>query len=180
MISLRVATTAVLLMSLAPAASAQIRADSTAAPPSEPGRTLLALRDSVDRVGAELTRFQRDLQLAGEQTVVSRARRLGVACAGLRRAMADGASVLSGFAAANAPLAGASRDLQSQMRATSRTLEQECEVGLAPEGPGVWADSLKAWGPHRTSLLQQSLGAYERSVASFARAAGIDLTPRRP
>lgn len=180
MISPRVVVTAVLLMSFAPAATAQVPTDSAAAPLSEPGRTLLALRDSVDRVDAELTRFQRDLQLAGEQTVVSRARRLGAACTGLRRAMADGAPVLSGFAAANEALTGVSRDLQSQMRATGRTLERECEVGLAPEGPGVWADSLKAWGPHRTSQLQQSLRAYERSAVSFARAAGIELKPRLP
>lgn len=169
-----------MLMTVTPAAAAQIRADSTAAPPSEPARTLLALRDSVDRVSAELTRFQRDLQLAGGQTVVSRARRLGDACAGLRRAMVAGASVLSAGAAANAGLSDASQDLQSQLRATSRMLAQECEVGLAPEGPGVRADSLKAWGPHRTSLLQQSLNAYQRSAAGFARAAGIELKPKVP
>lgn len=176
----RFAIAAVMLMTATTAATAQIRADSAAELSSEPARTLLALRDSVDRVSAELTRFQRDLQLAGEQTVVSRARRLSDACKGLHRAMAEGAPVLAASAAPNADLAGASRDLQSQMRETTRTLQRECEVGLAPEGPGAWADSLKAWGPHRTSLLHQTLNAYERMAAGFASQAGVELKPKLP
>ncbi|MBE0591582.1 MAG: hypothetical protein IH616_04195 [Gemmatimonadales bacterium] len=172
--------TAVMLMTASAVTGAQTPAG---APAQElPGyeSTLLALRDSVDRVRAELTRFQRDLQLAGAQTVVARARRVSSACEGLHRAMTESAPALQVSASANQGLARASQSLQSQMRETSRALTRECKSGLGPEGPGSWADSLKAWGPHRTSQLEQSLNAYERVVAGFTRAAGIELKPRLP
>ena len=170
----------VLLTAVASVTSAQSPADAADRQASEAERTLLTLRDSVERVRAELARFQRDLQMAGAQTVVSRARHLRSACEGLRRALTDGAPALTVPASADGGLVSASRSLQSQLRETSRTLARECEVGLGPEGSGARADSLKAWGPHRTSQLQQSLSAYDRAAAGFARAAGIDLKPRQP
>ena len=170
----------VLLTVCASAAAAQMSGDTGRQQAPEQERTLLAVRDSADRVRAELALFQRDLQMAGAQTVQSRARRLSTACEGLHRALTDGEPTLTVPASANEGLLRASRSLQAQLRETRRTLARECEVGLGPEGPGVWADSLKAWGPYRTSQVQQSLSAYDRAAAAFARAAGIELKPRQP
>jgi len=142
--------------------------------------TLRALRDSVALVRAELSRFRRDLQMAGAQTVVGRARRLGTACAGLRASLAASSSPLRAPASANPGVRSASRDLLAQMGTADQMLVRDCERGLAPEGPGSHADSLKAWGPHRTSQLEKGLNELDGAIAAFARAAEIDLKPRMP
>jgi len=141
---------------------------------------LLTLRDSVAQVRAEMSRFRRDLQLAGAQTVVGRARSLGASCTGLRRALTAAAPTLRAPASASPGLRSVSRDLLAQIQATGRVLQQECERGLAPEGPGAHADSLKAWGPHRTGKLEQDLNELDGAIAAFARVANIELKPRLP
>jgi hypothetical protein len=159
----------------AQAAQAPVRQDSTGYE-----ATLLTLRDSVAQVRAELSRFRRDLQMAGAQTVVGRARRLGTACTGLRASLSASSNRLRTPASATPGVRSASRDLLTQMRRADQLLAGDCERGLAPEGPGVHADSLKAWGPHRTSQLEKGLNELDGAIAAFARAAEIELKPRLP
>jgi hypothetical protein len=139
---------------------------------------LRAVRDSAERVRAGIARFRRDLEMAGPETVVGRAQRLTQACAGMRAAFAETTPAFRAPSNASAALTRASQQLLAQMRETDDVLERECESGLRPDGSGAWADSLKAWGPHRTSRIERSLTAIDATAAGFARAAGIDLKPR--
>lgn len=140
-------------------------------------RALRIVRDSTERVRASIARFRRDLPMAGEQTVVSRASRLTEACVGLRTAFAQAMPMLQLPAHAREGLVAARRELVAAMRETESVLRTECERGLSAGGPGQWADSLKAWGPHRTSRIQRSLTSIDAGIAGFARAADIKLPP---
>lgn len=141
-------------------------------------RALLAVRDSVTRVRTEVARFRRDLSLAAGPTVVSRAGRLTEACEGLLAAFATsrpGRDLPSG---APAPRRTAAESLRNQVVATQAVLRTECRTGLRSEGPGAWPDSLKAWGPHRTSRIEQSLVDYEKAATQYARAFDLQYPPK--
>jgi hypothetical protein len=138
---------------------------------------LRMVRDSAERVRGGLARFRRDLPMAGEQTVVSRAERLTRACEGLRTAFDDAVPLLRLSPGAHPGLVSAHRELLAAMRDTKPVLLRECEQGLSANGPGDWADSLKAWGPYRTSQIQRSLSSIDAGIARFARAADIKLQP---
>jgi hypothetical protein len=140
-------------------------------------RALRMLRDSTERVRHSIAQFRRDLTMAGEQTVVGRARRLTQSCAGLRGAVAQATPLLHLPPSAHEGLVAAHRELLAAMRTTDSVLRTECEQGLGPTGPGQWADSLKAWGPYRTSQIHRSLASIDVGVAGFARAANIKLPP---
>jgi hypothetical protein len=140
-------------------------------------RALRMVRDSAERVRGSIARFRRDLPMAGEQTVVGRAERLTQACEGLRAAFTDAVPLLRLAPSAHAGLVRARRDLIAAMRDTESVLLRECEQGLSATGPGEWADSLKAWGPYRTSQIQRSLSSIDAGIAGFARAADITLRP---
>ena len=150
---------------------------------TEPGtvsvaeQSLRAVRDSAERVRGSVARFRRDLEQAGAETVLGRAQRLTQACSGLRTVFAQTAPDFRAPANAHAALSQASRELLSEMRAMDAVLQRECERGLRSDGPGAWADSLKAWGPYRTSRIERSLTGIDRTTAQFARAADIDLKP---
>ena len=140
-------------------------------------QALRAVRDSVERVRGSVARFRRDLEQAGAETVLGRAQRLTRACTGLRTAFARTAPDFRAPANAHAALTKASRELLSEMREMDVVLQRECERGLRSDGPGAWADTLKAWGPYRTSRIERSLAGIDRTTAQFARAADIDLRP---
>jgi hypothetical protein len=138
--------------------------------------TLLELRDSVAVLRADLDRFGRDLQMAGNLTVLSRAGRLNDRCVNLGVTLGDAEPVFR--KGGDSPrLRDAARTLVRRMRDLRRTLRLQCAEGLAPTGPGVWADSLKAWGPHRTSQLARVLAAYDGAAAAVARAGEFKLQP---
>jgi hypothetical protein len=141
-------------------------------------QALLTVRDSVLSVRREVARFRRDLQLAGAQTVTSRARRLSSACEGLQTALRDGAPDLQSGSGASVTERRASGAMQAQIRETIQVLDGECRIGLRPEGPGAWPDSLKAWGPNRTSNVEGALSAYEGAAVRFAKAADLDFPPK--
>jgi len=144
---------------------------------------LVTLRNSVSRVRSDIDRFRRDLQSAGARTVENRSRRLQSSCQSLGATLVEtepGVRVNPRLGARADELRAAERDLVQQMRSVRRVLRDVCEQGLAPTGPGEWADSLKAWGPYRTSRLEQSLLALHGASARFAGAAGIKIEPRLP
>lgn len=138
-------------------------------------RALRMVRDSAENVRGAIARFRRDLPMAGEQTVTGRAKRLTQACEGLRAAFARATPLLEVPSGAHQGLITARQELLAAMRTTGPVLRSECERGLSTDGPGQWADSLKAWGPHRTSQIQRSLTSIDAAIAGFARAADIKL-----
>ena len=141
---------------------------------------LLDLRDSTSAVRGQVAVFRRDLSQAGAETVVGRATSLHTRCANatgaLQRAevqVRPGPGWPSGARAASA-------ELITAMQALRNVLRTECDVGLAPEGPGARADSLRAWGPYRTGMLQRGISDLDHAVGRFARATSIYLEPRIP
>jgi hypothetical protein len=163
----------VLILGLGPAGGwAQGAPDSTAA---KYRPLLIALRDTVGRVAARANDFRRDLKTAGETTVLARAARLEEACRDARGALT---AARPQFAAARlTPQQASARDtLVTVIGQLVAGLQRDCERGLGTTGPGSRADSLRAWGPHRTGSLAQAVTAYQGASARFARRIGVDLT----
>jgi len=138
------------------------------------------LRDTAMAVRGQLAVFGRDLGQAGAETVVSRAAALTARCEAASETLRaveptvrPGAGWPSSARAASAELIGA-------MRALRETLRTECQLGLGPEGPGVRADSLRAWGPYRAGVLQRATAEFDSALGRVARALGIRLEPRIP
>jgi hypothetical protein len=138
---------------------------------------LLGLSDTIRVVSARGNEFRRDLRTVGETTILARAARLEAACAGVGTAVGDARSQL-----AAAPLAahvrGARDTLVTAMGTLASGLERDCRRGLGPTGPGIRADTLRAWGPNRTARLDQAVSGYHGAAARFARRLGIDLSAR--
>jgi hypothetical protein len=60
-------------------------------------------------------------------------------------------------------------------------LREECERGFREGGPGGSPpDSLRAWGPHRSSLIQRAIRSYGVAADRYAAAAGFKLEPKVP
>lgn len=160
----------------APAAS-QRRTVPDSATRAELESVLLALRDTVDHVSARINEFRRDLPTVGATTVVARAGRLDGACRTARTALLDARPRLSGARLASGQR-GARDSLLTAIGTLAASLERDCERGLGPSGPGSRADTLRAWGLHRTSLLTQAMSGYYGAAARLARRLDVDLTKR--
>jgi len=136
---------------------------------------LVGLRDAVDRVSARANEFRRDLKTVGEATVLARAGRLDTACRETRAALSDARPRL-----ADARLAphqtGARDSLVTAIGVLTASLQRDCERGLGPAGPGSRADTLRAWGPHRTAILAQAVSGYHGAAARLARRLGVNLS----
>lgn len=136
---------------------------------------LTALRDTVDEVSVRSAEFRRDLRTVGAETVLARSQRLVTSCGSARAALQNARPALTRL-----PLEDELRplrdSLQIAMRDLAGSLQTECLQGLGPEGPGQRADTLRAWGPHRTSNLSQSITLYHGAAARLARRLGIDLS----
>ncbi|MGD8728012.1 MAG: hypothetical protein PVH40_10225 [Gemmatimonadales bacterium] len=142
--------------------------------------TLLALRDSMVPVRSAIGQFRRDLQIAGATTVVNRATRLTRACASFKGWVESARATFRPSAAPSRAAREASTVFLAQTDGLVGSLNTHCLGGLPPDGPGIWSDSLKAWGPFHTSNLQRSLLEYDGAMAAFARGVGIRLEPRHP
>lgn len=166
----------VLVLLTAPGAgAAQIAPDSAAR--AEYEGLLVGLRDAVGRVSARANEFRRELRTVGEATVIARAGRLDAVCRETRAALTEARPRLTG--ARLAPHQTGARDsLVTAIGVLTASLQRECERGLGPSGPGSRADTLRAWGPHRTAQLAQAVSAYHGAAARFARRLGVDLTKR--
>lgn len=134
----------------------------------------VGLRDSMDLVTARAVEFRRDLRTVGDGTVLDRSRRLAATCGATRSALLKARPEIE--RAPVAPRRAGARDtLRTAVDDLVRVLERDCARGLGPRGPGIWADSLRAWGPHRTAKLSRSITTYHGAVARFQSAIGIRL-----
>jgi hypothetical protein len=140
---------------------------------------LVALRDTVNAVSARAHEFRRDLPSAGDATVLSKAARLAGACAAARAALHDALPAVSRAAPA-AAVTPARDSLRVAMRRLSTGLEQQCIRGLGVRGPGVRADTLRAWGRYRTGQLEHLIVLYHSAAARFGAALGFKLPPAVP
>lgn len=141
---------------------------------------LMGLRDSVDLVRGALDQFRRDLQPAGERTVIFRATRLNERCTALGGSLQVAEPVFRAYRAPTNAAREANGELLGEMRALEAALSSHCLEGLAVDGPGVRADSLKAWGPHHTSKLRHALSAFHARAVATADALGIELDRQIP
>lgn len=138
--------------------------------------TLGALRNSIAGLRGALWEFNRDLSKAGSETVLARARALVGRCRSVtavlgafppdlgRRLVPPAASV-------------AADSLRQRIDALRTTLATECLLGLGPDGPGARPDSIRAWSPYRTSLIERSLRQIETWVAEFRRRSEVSTRP---
>ncbi len=140
---------------------------------------LLRLRDTLVAVEAAAGEFNRDLRVAGAQTVLVRAEHLrrrcenGIVAADSTRRELRSASAIPRLQARHAALGDAMATLQ-------RELARECVTPFRSSGPGSWADSLRAWGPYRGGQIADAIRVYNRQAVLFAGAAGFRLEPRVP
>jgi hypothetical protein len=140
---------------------------------------LVALRDTIRPVSAELVAFRRDIASAGPETVVHKARRLNGACTVARAALVN---AVPWFARSDVPRpAGAAADsLQAALRALVAALDEHCLTGLAASSADGQADSLRAWGPYRTGQLRLAIDRLHGSMSRFADASRFRLPPPSP
>lgn len=130
---------------------------------------LVALRDTVQAVGAAIVVFRRDLKTAGPETVVAKAEQLIRTCERARAALLEAAPEFNHRAAPRG--AGDAADtVQASARRLAQNLRDLCIVGLATTGPGVRADSIRAWGPYRTAQLRLVLDRFQANLNRFAGA----------
>jgi hypothetical protein len=124
------------------------------------GNTLVALRDSADVVRSALDQFRRDLQAAGDRTVISRAARLNGTCAALVGLLRDARPIFRAYRAPNQAGREANRTLQAQTGTLETALSSHCLGGLAGSG-GTWSRSPSgfAQGMGSLSLVQTAAGA---------------------
>ncbi len=139
--------------------------------PAESGYAvpLAALRDSLAQTRIELSAFQRDLPLAGPETVVERAAALHRRCEAVVEAAR---SVGLALGAARAGPRDATDELAEALDGLGRGLSEQCVRGLSPTGGGSRADTLRAWGPHRVAQIERLLTEYDRAARRFGRAVG--------
>lgn len=130
------------------------------------------LRDTLDGVTAATWEFNRDLRNAGGVTVLARAERLRERCQAAALALPEAASVFRPAPAA-ASLVEAVRRLQGVLR-------EQCGRGFRRDGPGSWADTLRAWGPYRASQIDDAIREYGAAAGRFAGAVGVKLEPKLP
>jgi hypothetical protein len=141
---------------------------------------LIMLRDTLAGVRVQVRSFRRDLGQAGPETVVGRARRLRDRCVTAMETLQGAEPVFRSARAPDERVRTQSRELVGQMRTLRGTLGEHCEQTMTAEGPGVWADTLRAWGPYHTAQVERGIMAYYDEAARFARAADFKVEPRLP
>jgi len=165
------------MVTLTTPALAQRAAGPDSATAAEYQQVLKALRDTVGTVAARGNEFRRDLATVGAGTVVARAEALARACTATRSALIAARPAIAGWPLADRGAPQRDSLLVAMRRLTER-IDAECLRGLSLTGPGERADSLRAWGPYRTSNLGQAMTAYHSAAASLARRLGLNLAGR--
>ena len=140
--------------------------------------TLLSLRDTIASLNSRLSHLRRQLKSAGPESILRWTAEANQRCLG----------TLASLEAAEPKFRRAGRDRVSTAARTfadtlSRTgsvLRKHCVVGIVAEGPGEWADSVRAWVPYHVGMLERQLANYHREAARFAKVAGFRLEPRMP
>jgi hypothetical protein len=141
---------------------------------------LIMVRDTLAGVRSQVHAFRRDLQQAGPETVVSRATRLRTRCVNAIQTLRTAEPVFRSGRAPDERIRTRSRELVSEMRTLQGTLGEHCEQAMTREGPGVWPDSLRAWGMYRTAQVDRGIMTYYQAAGRFARTADFKLEPRLP
>jgi hypothetical protein len=137
---------------------------------------LVALRDTTQSVHTAIVGFRRDLKTAGPETVVAKAEHLVATCARARDAVLNAVPAFDRRAVPRS--AGEAADtVRASARRLARSLDDLCVRGLSPTGPGVRADSIRAWGPYRTAQLRLVLDRFHSNLHSLAGASRLKLPP---
>lgn len=138
--------------------------------------TLLTLRDTIAHLNARLSHLRRQLSNAGSVTLLRWTGETNLAC---RRTLESLETSEPTFRRAGPDRVSiAARSFAGVIVQTRSALRKHCAVGISPEGPGEWADSLRAWVPYHVGMVERQLATYHQGAARFARAAGIKLEPR--
>jgi hypothetical protein len=140
---------------------------------------LLALRDTLTTVEAALGDFNHDLRSAGPETVLSRSARLRRQCGPAALALARTRTQWQPATRTRRTQREASALITASLK-LEQTLREECERGFRETGPGSWADSLRAWGPYRSTQIQRGIRLFGVAADRFAAAAGFKLEPKVP
>ena len=141
---------------------------------------LVEVRDTLATLAAEMSWFRQDLAGVGAETVLNRAGVLHGTCVSSVAVLRAVEPVVRPSRAPNDRVRNESEVLVREMRSLRRTLDEHCLTGLALEGPGEWADSLRAWGPYHLRGIGLGVQAYHGASARFQRAAEIKVKPRLP
>jgi len=162
-------------------------------PPGMPGDTvvldplrqsykaaLIELRDTLSMLASDASMFRQDLAGVGAETVLSRAETLHGSCMASVALLREAEPVFDPSRAANDRVRNESQAFLSEMRSLGRTLSEYCLTGLALEGPGVRADSLRAWGPYYLRGVGLAVQAYYAAAGEFQKTADFKLQPPLP
>jgi hypothetical protein len=140
---------------------------------------LVGLRETLNGVSVSANDLRRDLETAGDLTVLAKAEQLSRTCAAAREPLGRAIPVVA--RARRAGRAVPMRDsLGIAIRALDAGLERHCVRGLSPTGPGVRADSVRAWGRYRTAEVAHLIVVYNSAAARFASAMGFKLPTPTP
>jgi hypothetical protein len=135
---------------------------------------LRATTDSLDNLRGALATFRADLEPASGPLVLQRAGKVGTTCTGVRHALQELHTLLG------SPYSTPSKHQQADLRSSTVELlatMEHCERDWAVEpGTPARADTLKAWGPYRTSQMNTQLLSYLGVMKRFQKAAGFALT----
>lgn len=141
---------------------------------------LVEVRDTLTVLAADMSWFRQDLAGVGAETVLNRAEVLYGACVGSVAVLRAAEPVFRPSRAPNDRVRNESEALVREMRSLRRTVDEHCLTGLAPEGPGERADSLRAWGPYHLRGVGLAVQAYHAVSGQFQKAAEIKVPPRLP
>lgn len=141
---------------------------------------LVEVRDTLTTLAANVSMFRQGLAGVGAETVLNQAEVLHGACVGSVAVLRAVEPVFRPSRAPNDRVRDESEALLREMRSLRRTLDEHCLTGMAVEGPGEWADSLRAWGPYHLRDIGLSVQAYHAASGLFQKAAEIKVRPRLP
>ncbi len=141
---------------------------------------LVEVRDTLTVLASDMSWFRQDLAGVGAETVLNRAEVLHGTCVGSVAVLRAAEPVFRPSRAPNDRVRNESEVLVREMRSLRRTVDEHCLTGLALEGPGERADSLRAWGPYHLRGIGLAVQAYHGASARFQKAAEIKVKPRIP
>jgi len=136
-------------------------------------RALNGVADSLDVVRGALTAFPIDLERTSTDLVLARATRVRLSCRGATLAVDQVSTVLA--EGVYAPHAKAEQlRLLNGSAELKRTLAQCDHDWAVPRNPtDAEADTLRAWGPYRSSRLDDALRGYLGLVREFMKQAAL-------
>ena len=133
--------------------------------------TLRATSDSLDQVRGAIATFRADLEPASSALVLQRAERVNTGCMGAHRALQSLQALLG------TPYTSKSAHEQADLRSSTghllATMEQCGKEWTSAPGTAARADSLRVWGPYRTSRLENQMQDFIGVMKRFMKAAAL-------